>query len=127
MTRMIARPLVTLAVAVLLAGGLAGCASSPTKPAIEPITRSAGSLQGATVKLPLDRVLNITTGDLATTSYSAVVSDPSVAKFTRGYKTYSALFNPGITPLKVGETKVVLKNKDGGIQWVTFTVDVVNG
>ncbi|HEX4057997.1 MAG TPA: hypothetical protein VHX87_06750 [Galbitalea sp.] len=120
------RILVPTSAAVLVVGLLAGC-SPATHPAVEPITRSAASLQGATVKLPLDTTLNITTGSLSVTSYTAVASDPSIAKFTRGYKTYSAKFNPGITPLKVGETKVVLKNKQGGIQWVTFTVDVVKG
>ena len=121
------RRVALLCVSAILIAGLAGCAGSPTKPAVEPITRSAGSLQGATVKLPLDTVLDITTGSMSVTSYSAVVSDTSVAKFTRGYKTSSAEFNPGVTPLKVGETKVVLKNKNGGIQWGTFTVDVVGG
>jgi hypothetical protein len=120
------RILIPAASAICLASILTGCTPSG-HPAVEPITRSAGSLQGKTIKLPLDTVLNITTGSLSITSYSAVVSDTSVAKFTRGYTTYSAKFDPGVTPLKVGETKVVLKNKDGGIQWVTFTVDVVKG
>lgn len=126
MTRMIARPLAALAIAALAASILAGCAPANPHIVVAPISRSAESLQGKTIKLPLDTILNINTGSLSVTSYSAVVSDPSVAKFTRGYKTSTAEFNPGITPLKLGETKVVLKNKNGGIQWVTFTVDVVN-
>lgn len=127
MNTTVRRILLAATAATLAAGILAGCTPATPHLVVAPISRSAGSLQGKTIKLPLNTILNINTGDLAVTSYTAVVSDPSVAKFTRGYKTYSAEFNPGITPLKVGETKVVLKNKDGGIQWITFTVDVVKG
>jgi hypothetical protein len=125
MNRILRRILIPVAVATCVVGLVVGCAAA-SHPVVAPITRSAASLQGKTVKLPLDAVLNITTGSLSVASYSGDVSDPSIAKFTKGYKTSSAEFNPGITPLKVGETKVVLKNKNGGIQWVTFTLDVVS-
>jgi hypothetical protein len=127
MKRIPTRALVVLAVAVVAIAALAGCASTPGKPVVAPITRSAGSLLGKTVKLPLDTILNITTGGLSVTSYEGVVQDTSIAKFTPGRKTSTAQFNPGITPLKVGETMVTLKNANGGIQWVTFKLDVVSG
>jgi uncharacterized lipoprotein len=112
-------------VAVILVGGLAGCSSpAVTHPVVAPITRSAASLQGETVKIPLGTVLNITTGDLSVTSYSGTIADPSIAKFTSGHNTSSAEFNPGVTTLKVGETQVMLANTDGGIQNVVFTIDV---
>jgi hypothetical protein len=126
MPKSLRRALAPLAVAASVAILLAGCAPA-THPAVEPITMSAGSLQGKVVKLPLDTILNITTGSLSVTSYSADVQHPSIAKFTRGYKTSSAEFDPGIKPLKLGETNVILKNTNGGIQWVTFTVEVVRG
>ena len=85
---------------------------------------SAAKLQGATVKVPLDSELNITTGSLAVTSYSGTVADTSIAKFVPGSTTSSAKFDPSVKPLKVGETTVTLKNKNGGIQDVTFTLDV---
>jgi len=105
---------------------LAGCASEPViggQPA--PITMSTDELQGQTVELPLNTVLNITTGSLAVDSYTGEVADPSVAEFTEGYTTDSAEFNPGVKPLKEGTTEIVLTNAQGGIQPVTFTVEVV--
>lgn len=123
MKRKLARSAVTVVVSFSLLGALVAC-SSATSPAVEPITVSAGKLQGETVKVPLDSQLNITTGDLAVTSYSGTVADSSIAKFVPGSKTYGTKLDPSVKPLKVGETTVTLKNKDGGIQNVTFTIDV---
>lgn len=112
-------------VVVAVAGltlGLAGCTQSSD--VIAPVTMEAGDLQGATVDLVVGQVLNINTGDLAVESYSGEVADPAVAEFTAGYTDDSATFNPGVTALSVGTTEVVLSNSDGGIQDVTFTVDV---
>ena len=111
--------------AIISAAVLSGCATAPYTPVVAPITMSTDELQGATVELPLNTVLNITTGDLATDSYTAKISDPSIVEFTQGRKDASATFNPGLTPLKIGSTEVVLTNAQGGIQPVTFTVDVV--
>ncbi len=116
-------------VALLAAAALTGCASSTPAPigsgVVAPITKSTDDLQGATVQLPLNTVLNITTGSLPVDSYSATIADPTIASFTQGHTDGSATFNPGIQPLKVGETQVTLKNAQGGIQDVKFTLDVV--
>lgn len=84
----------------------------------------AGDLQGATVELVVGQVLNINTGDLAVDSYSGEVADPSVAEFVAGREDGGATYNPGVKALAVGSTEVVMSNSDGGIQDLTFTVDV---
>lgn len=109
--------------ALISAAVLSGCA--PTTPVVAPITKSTDELQGSTVELPLNTVLNITTGSLATDSYTAKIADSTIVSFTQGRTDGSAVFNPGITPLKIGSTEVVLTNAQGGIQPVTFAVDVV--
>lgn len=109
-------------VVVFVSLALAGC--SAQHPITAPVTVDVGTLQGTTVKVPLDSVLNINTGDLAVTSYSGTVSQPSIAEFVKGRKDQDTVFNPGLKPLSVGETKVTLSNSDGGIQDVTFTLDV---
>jgi carbohydrate-selective porin OprB len=102
--------------------GLTACAATP---AVAPITVEVGDLQGETVQVPLNSMLNINTGDLDVDSYTAEIADTSIAEFVEGRDDGSATFNPGLKPLKVGETEVVLKNEDGGIQNVTFTLEVV--
>jgi len=114
-------PVVSLVLVASLAA-LSGCASS--EPVIAPVTRDVGDLQGETVELEVGQVLNIDTGDLAVDSYSGVVSDASVAKFIVGRQEGGATYNPGVEGLAEGTTKVVLSNEDGGIQDVTFTVEV---
>ncbi len=116
---------VVAALAVSLVGGLAACASS--SPAPEPVTASASSLQGETVKVPLGSELNIKTGSLSVTSYSGTVADPSIAKFIKGRKASGATFDPAVKPLKAGKTVVTLSNSDGGIQDVVFVIDVTSG
>ncbi|MFE5410266.1 hypothetical protein [Microbacterium sp. NPDC056569] len=117
----IAGPVATLVLVTSLAT-LAGCASP--QPVIAPVTRDVGALQGETVELEVGQVLNIDTGDLAVDSYSGVVADPSVARFTAGREDGGATYNPGVEGLAEGTTEVVLSNEDGGIQDVTFTVEV---
>ncbi len=116
-------------VALITAAALSGCSASTPTPigsnVVAPITKSANDLQGATVQLPLNTILNINTGSLPVDSYTATISDPSIASFTQGHTDGGATFNPGIKPLKVGETKVTMKNAQGGIQPLVFTVDVV--
>jgi hypothetical protein len=107
---------------VALAAGLSACAA-PT-PVIAPVTMDANDLQGATVDLVVGQVLNINTGDLAVDSYSGEVADTSVAEFVAGREDGGATFNPGVKALAEGSTKVVLSNANGGIQNLTFTVDV---
>jgi hypothetical protein len=112
-----------LSVSVGLALGLGGCAQ-PNTPVIAPVTMDADDLQGATVDLLVGQVLNINTGDLAVDSYSGEVEDTSVAEFTAGREDGGATFNPGVTALAEGTTKVVMTNEDGGIQPLEFTVDI---
>lgn len=100
---------------------LSGCSQNNV---IAPVTMDAGDLQGETVELIVGQVLNINTGDLAVDSYSGEVADPAVAEFVPGRIEDSATFNPGVTALSVGSTEVVLSNSDGGIQDVSFTVEV---
>lgn len=84
----------------------------------------ANDLQGATVDLVVGQVLNIDTGSLAVDSYSGEVADPSVAEFEKGRDDGSATFNPGVKALAEGTTEVVMTNENGGIQPLTFTVEV---
>jgi hypothetical protein len=105
--------------------GLSGCAQQGTQgPVIEPVVMDAGDLQGQKVELLVGQVLDIDTGSLAVDSYSGEVADPKVAEFVAGKEEGGATFNPGVKGLAAGETEVVLKNTDGGIQNVTFTVEV---
>ncbi|WP_426325252.1 hypothetical protein [Microbacterium sp. E-13] len=120
----LARPLAALIVLGFVVS-VAGCsASGGSPPVIAPVVRDAGDLQGETVELQVGQMLDIDTGDLAVHSYSGAVDDPSVAKFIEGREDGGATYNPGIEALAEGKTQVVLSNADGGIQDVTFTVEV---
>jgi hypothetical protein len=115
--------LIGVAAVLSLAVGLSACAQSST-PVIAPVTMSAGDLEGEIVELVVGQVLNINTGDLAVDSYSGKVADTGVAEFVKGYEEGGATFNPGVKALAEGTTEVVLSNSDGGIEDVTFTVEV---
>lgn len=115
------RPIVVLALAGAL---LAMSACAAPEPVIPPVTRDVGSLQGDTVELEVGQVLNIDTGDLAVDSYRGTVADPEVARFVAGREEGGATYNPGVEALATGTTEVVLSNSDGGIQDVTFAVEV---
>ncbi len=108
-------------VALLIAAPLTACATTPV---IAPETMDVNELQGATVELLVGQVLNMTTGSLAVDSYTAKIADSSIAEFVQGNDDGSAVFNPGITALKVGETSVTMTNAQGGIQPLEFTVKV---
>lgn len=84
----------------------------------------ADDLQGETVELVVGQMLDIDTGSLAVDSYDGEVADPGVAEFVPGHEDGDALYNPGVRGLAVGTTQVVLSNSDGGIQDLTFTVEV---
>ncbi len=111
------------AVVLGLTIGLSACAQT-NETVIAPVTMDANDLQGATVDLVVGQVLNINTGDLAVDSYSGEVEDASVAEFVEGYEQGGATFNPGVKALAEGTTTVVMSNSTGGIQDLTFTVDV---
>ena len=97
---------------------------SPMRAVVAPVTVSVGDLQGATVDVALNQVININTGDLAVDSYTAEIADPSILEFVQGKEDGGATFNPGLKPLKVGTTEVTMTNAQGGIQPLTFTVKV---
>ena len=109
-------------VAVSAVVGLSACA--PSQPVVAPVTVSVGDLQGATVDVALNQVININTGDLAVDSYTAEIADPNILEFVQGKEDGGATFNPGLKPLKVGTTEVTMTNAQGGIQPLTFTVKV---
>lgn len=116
------RSLVAVAAAASVLVALAGCAASG--PVVAPVTVKANDIQGETVTVPLNGMLVINTGDLDVDSYTATIADPAIAEFVQGRDDGSATFNPGLTPKKVGETEVTLKNEDGGIQNLVFTLKV---
>lgn len=91
---------------------------------IAPVTMSVNELQGAEVELVVGQVLNITTDSLSVDSYTGEVADVSVAKFTEGRSSGGAEFNPGVTALAEGTSKVTMINDQGGIQPLEFTVKV---
>jgi hypothetical protein len=109
-------------VAVCAVLALSACGVTPV---VAPITVSANDLQGETVEVPLNSVLNINTGDLAVDSYSAEIADKSIVEFVQGREDGGATYNPGFTPLKVGETEVTMTNDEGGIEPLEFTISVV--
>jgi hypothetical protein len=113
----------TIVTAVALLAMLTAC-DQFAKPVVAPVTVKIADIDGTTVRVALNQVVNLDTGSLAVDSYSGTVADPSIATFTRGAKTGEATFNPGLTPHKVGTTEVTLSNKDGGIQDVEFTLTV---
>lgn len=110
-------------VSVAAVVGLSACAPTPV---VEPVTVSVGDLQGSTVDVALNQVVNINTGDLAVDSYTTTVADTSIVEFVQGKLEGGATFNPGFKPLAVGETKVTMTDEQGGIQPLTFTIRVTN-
>ena len=127
------KKLIALAAAAALAVTLAACSGGSSSSGtdepiggdvIAPVTMEANDLQGAEVDLIVGQVLNINTGSLAVDSYSGEVADSKVAEFTAGHDDGSAQFNPGVTALAVGSTEVTMTNEQGGIQPLTFTVNV---
>lgn len=113
----------TIVTAVALLAMLTAC-DQFAKPVVAPVTVKIADIDGTTVRVALNQVVNLDPGSLAVDSYSGTVADPSIATFTKGAKTGEAKFNPGLTPHKVGTTEVTLSNKDGGIQDVEFTLTV---
>jgi len=108
--------------AVSIVVGLSACA--PATPVVAPVTVSVKDIQGTTIEVALNQVININTDSLAVDSYTAEIADPSVLEFVQGKDDGSATFNPGLKPLKAGTTEVTLTNEQGGIQPLEFTVTV---
>jgi hypothetical protein len=108
-------------IAVSAVMGLAACAPGPV---VAPIVVNTGDIQDSTVTVPINSTLVLDTGSLDVDSYTADIADPSIATFVQGRVDGSASFNPGLAPLKVGQTSVTLTNKNGGIQQVVFVLKV---
>lgn len=108
---------------------LAGCSGSPAPiggNTLPPIIVEANDLQGTTVEINSKQPLYINTGDLAPESYSLVSAEPEgIVEFVAGGTSGGVTTNPGFTALKEGTADVVLKNSDGGIQDLSFTIEVV--
>ena len=115
--------LIAAGATVALGLALTGC-SSPTGPVVAPVVVNAEDIQGGIVTVALNQVVSINTGSLDVDSYTATIADKSIAEFVQGRDDGSAQFNPGLKPLKVGETEVTLANKDDGIEDVEFTLTV---
>lgn len=116
--------MLTVALVASAALVLTACGGGMNNPVQAPVTMDVNDLQGATVDLKVGQVLNINTGDLAVDSYTAEVSDPSIAEFTQGREDGSATFNPGFTAKAEGSTEVTMTNEQGGIQPLEFTIKV---
>lgn len=126
---------IALAAGVALTATACSSPSNDTTPSestsvIAPIIVDVTQLDGKTVEVAVDNVIDINADDV--TAWSAVIADPSIAEFIAGTSegdSEDALkTNPGIKPLKIGETKVTMTSTDGTT--VTFTVVVtesVNG
>ena len=125
---------ITRVAGVALAAGIALTASACSTPAsddsssnstvIAPVIVDIASLDGTTVEVSVDNVVDLVAEDV--TAWSGVVADPTIAEFIPGTSegdTADALkTNPGIQPLVEGETKVTLTSTDGTT--VTFTLVV---
>lgn len=91
---------------------------------IAPIIVDVNEVDGQTVKVGLNNVIDINADDV--TAWSGEIEDPSVAEFiagtSEGDSKDAAKTNPGVKPLKEGTTKVTMTSTDG--KTVTFTVVV---
>ena len=131
------KKIVLTAGAIALVGaatlGLAACStassdtssdtSSEASQVIAPIIVDTADLNGTTVDLPLNNVMDIVVPADTEADWTASVADPSILEFVAGGSDGSATFNPGIKPLKAGSTEVTLTNSVTG-DTVTFTVNV---
>ncbi len=105
--------------------GDSGSSSSPeaSTGTLPPVIVEVEDLEGTTVEVPLGNTVDLVVSDASdVTAWVAEVADPTVVEFVPGKDDGSAQFNPGLEPLAVGETEVVLS--DGTSTTVTFTVVV---
>jgi len=116
--------------------GLAACSSgsdansdadvdaSSTTQLVGPVVVDVATIDGKDVTVNKTQMIDITTGTLDPAGFSAVIADPKVATFTAGGKNGTATFNPGITGVASGMTKVVLTDSaTGKVYNFTVTVD----
>jgi len=117
---------IAIAASALVLTGCAGGSAPVGGDTLPPVIKTADELQGATVEINSKQPLSIDTGSLAVDSYTLVSATPEgVVEFVQGREDGSATFNPGFTAIKEGSTDVVLKNAQGGIQDLSFTIEVV--
>lgn len=96
---------------------------APSAQQLPPIMADLKTVDGATVSVPLDNVI-VLTGDTADfTHWTAKIEDPNIVSFTPGKDDGSAQFNPGLSPITTGTTKVTMDNSASGAH-VAFTVEV---
>ncbi|WP_157802757.1 hypothetical protein [Compostimonas suwonensis] len=104
--------------------GDSGSSDSSSTGIVAPVIVDLADADGTTVIVPLDNVVDLVTGDDEdVTAWTADIDDSAIVEFTPGKDDGSAQFNPGLTPLEVGETEVVLTNSTSDTT-VTFTVQV---
>jgi len=90
---------------------------------VGPVVVDVEALDGTTQMVNEGQMIDITTGELDPASFTATIEDTMVATFTAGGVDGSATFNPGITGMASGTTKVALTNTDTGTVY-NFTVTV---
>lgn len=91
---------------------------------VAPLTLGLNELEGHLIKLQVGQVLNIDVPIESVASYRGAVSDSDVAAFTAGYRDDSAVFNPGVTALSLGTTRVTLTNEQGGEAPIQIDIEV---
>jgi hypothetical protein len=104
--------------------GVAGCGSPVLDPVPAPVTVEYDELEGRTIDVPIDSVLNINVGEFDVTSVTATIDDPGIAVFVPGSDDGSAQFNPGVRPVAVGQTSVTLTHEQGEFDPVQFVLNV---
>jgi hypothetical protein len=92
---------------------------------LPPVIADLGSIDGTTVDVKVDGVIDLTGDDETYADWEADIADPAVAEFTPGRDEGGASFNPGITGLAAGSTEVTLTNSTSD-ETVTFTVTVTD-
>lgn len=113
---------VVAAAAILL---LAGCSSptpDPSPSVVAPVIVDLDqSLDGTTVELPRNTVLDLNAEK--PDEWTGEVADGSIAEFVAGGTDGDAEFNPGVHPLGVGTTQVMLTDSATD-ETIEFTLDV---
>ena len=105
--------------AASLALALAGCAPTGiTNPVATPVVVSVEDLQGAVIEVAINNRVVFNPGETDVTTFTVEIADRSIAEFVEGWNDVDAVTNPGLEPLKVGETDVTLTGPDGDSDFV---------
>ena len=110
----------------VLALGACGPSMLDPVPVPAPVTVELSELDGQTVDVPLDSLLNINTGEFEVTAVTVTIDDPEVAEFVPGDDDGSAQFNPGVRPLAMGQTSVTVTHEQGEFDPVEFVLNVID-